>query len=224
MRLSNPARCVLKLRIPHWSERTTIKLNGKVVSGVQPGRYAVVDRRWKSGDKIEISLDMSFHFWRGEQECDGLASVYCGPILLAYDNRYNLENATKTKRQRRDPKNWDPRTCMLKIPPLDVNKMRSKQLQWHDWLPPLLLLEFKAANGRTIHLCDFGSAGEVGTPYCSWLPVKHCPKATEFSRITPLRSSRPLKRKRRYLNFARKRPNSSLLNKSTLTSELHRRQ
>jgi hypothetical protein len=33
----------------------------------------------------------------------------------------------------------------------------------------MLLVRFAAAGGRTLWLCDFGSAGEGGTPYRSWL-------------------------------------------------------
>jgi len=180
----------LKLRIPHWSTKTKVRLNGKAVLAVKAGSYLKIDRKWKAGDRIHATLDMSLHLWRGEQECEGLVSVYRGPILLAYDHRYNLKNARKGKLQIRDVEKWDPVTCMLNIPPIDAKSMKSRRVQWSDWLPPLLLLEFKAVDGKTVRLCDFGSAGEAGTPYCSWLPVKHCPKAPEFSRENPLRSSR----------------------------------
>ena len=180
----------LKLRIPHWSEKTTVRINGSSVPGVQAGRYLKIRRKWDAGDRIDVALDMSLHFWRGEQECDGLASVYRGPILLTYDHRYNLENAAKGKLETRDQEKWDPTTCMLSIPSLDAQRMKSRRVQWTEWLPPLLLLEFKGTRGKAVRLCDFASAGEAGTPYCSWLPVKHCPQAPEFSRASPLRTSR----------------------------------
>jgi len=180
----------LKLRIPHWSKRTNVKLNGEAIRAVKAGSYLLIDRKWKAGDTIDVALDMSFHMWRGEQECAGLASIYRGPILLAYDHRYNLENAKKGKPQSRTSEEWNAKTCMLNIPPINAKSMKSRRVQWSDWLPPLLLLEFKAADGKTVRLCDFGSAGEAGTPYCSWLPVRHCPKAPEFSREKPLPTSR----------------------------------
>ncbi len=180
----------LKLRIPRWSTKTNVRLNGEAVPAVKAGSYLKIDRKWKAGDRIYVTLDMSFHLWRGEQECEGLASVYRGPILLAYDHRYNLKNARKGELQIRDVKKWDTRTCMLNIPPIDAKSMKSKQVQWSDWLPPLLLLQFKSADGKTVRLCDFGSAGEAGTPYCSWLPVKHCPKTPGFSRVNSLRTCR----------------------------------
>lgn len=187
---SKAAQFAMKLRIPHWSTKTKVRLNGETVRGVKPGAYLQIDRKWKSGDHIDISMDLSLHLWRGEQECKGLASVYRGPILLAYDHRYNLKNAGKGKPQVRDIGKWDSTTCMLNIPSLNARSLKARRVQWSDWLPPLLLLEFKAADGRTVRLCDFGSAGEAGTPYCSWLPIRSCPEAPDFSRENPLRTSR----------------------------------
>ena len=180
----------LKLRIPQWSARTKITLNGEAVPAVKAGSYLRIDRKWKAGDRIHLTLDMSLHLWRGEQECKGSASVYRGPILLAYDHRYNLERAMHRKPKIRNKEGWDDAACLLDVPPIDARSMRSRRVQWSDWLPPLLLVELKAANGKTVRLCDFGSAGEGGTPYRSWLPVKHCPRAPEFCRENPLRTSR----------------------------------
>ena len=41
-----------------------------------------------------------------------------------------------------------------------------------------------------LRLCDFGSAGEGGSPYRSWLPVKQIGKPP-FASDNPLRSGRP---------------------------------
>ena len=186
---SKTAEFALKLRVPYWSRETSLKLNGKPVPGVEPGRYATIDRTWQTDDRIDLDLDLSLHFWVGERECEGLTSVYRGPILLAYDHRYNIEHARRN-RQVRDPAGWDPTDCMMHVPPLDARTMNPGRTQWSDWMPPVLLLEFEAANGRTVRLCDFGSAGEAGTPYLSWLPIKHGPPRADFSRINPLRTSR----------------------------------
>ena len=195
---SKAAEFTLKLRIPHWSARTSVKLNGEAIPGVEPGRYAEIERKWRRGDRIDLDLDFSLHFWRGERDCAGLASVYRGPFLLAYDHRYNLENAARGKKQvyvdyltrPRNAPDWHATDCMLNIPSLDARSLEPKRVQWQDWLPPVLLLECKAANGKTVRLCDFGSAGEAGTPYVSWLPITHLPPRAGFSRTNPLRTNR----------------------------------
>lgn len=51
-------------------------------------------------------------------------------------------------------------------------------------------LEIPHWSGRTKVQVN-GSAGEAGTPYQTWLPVKNAPRMTSFSRSNPLRSVRP---------------------------------
>ncbi len=47
----------LKLRVPAWAEGATLKVNGTDY-GVRPGTFAVVDRKWMKGDKVELNLPM----------------------------------------------------------------------------------------------------------------------------------------------------------------------
>lgn len=49
----------LELRIPQWSKRTAIKINGEPYDGyILPGTYASIERTWNDNDKIEVELDM----------------------------------------------------------------------------------------------------------------------------------------------------------------------
>ncbi|MBI3854189.1 MAG: glycoside hydrolase family 127 protein [Planctomycetes bacterium] len=81
-----PVEFTLRLRIPHWSARTTLKVNGAAVEA-KPGLYAAVERTWTAGDRIEIAFDFSFHFWVGERELGGRTSIYRGPILLVHESK-----------------------------------------------------------------------------------------------------------------------------------------
>lgn len=169
-----PAAFRLKLRVPAWSAQTQVGVNGEVLKDATPGRYLVLDRTWQPGDTVTLDLDMSLRFWRGERECAGLTSVYRGPILLAFDHRYNLALASGTPPHVRHYEEWKPENdTVLSMPALDARTMEGVPVAWDDWLPPLLLLAFEAEDGQTVHLCDFGSAGETGTPYRSWLRVHH---------------------------------------------------
>ena len=192
-----PARATafsLKLRIPQWSRRTSVLVNGEKVSGVSAGSYLAIDRQWRKGDTIVLTLDMSLHFWRGEMDCKGTTSVYRGPILLAYDHRYNLEHAG------RNPQSQDFAVCTDRVSrskenplnpePLDARKLRLRPITWKDWYPPAMLFKVEAASGKTVHLCDFASGGSTGTVSHSWIPVKNAPRTPKFSKKRPLRSSR----------------------------------
>lgn len=162
-------RFSLGLRIPHWSHRTGVRVNGRDVAGVQPGRYLPLERKWTRGDTIKIDFDFSLQFWAGERECEGKASIYRGPILLTYDRRFNA---------------FDPD----RIPHLDAGKLVEKSATYEDWLAPMLLVEYPAADGTPVRLCDFASAGAGGSPYRTWLEISGC-RPTGFSRTNPRRTS-----------------------------------
>jgi uncharacterized protein len=165
-------RFSLRLRIPYWSANTLVKLNGEAVKGIKPGNYLVLDRVWKVGDTIELNFDFTLHYWSGERESEGKVSIYRGPILLTYDRRFN---------------EMDP----ADVPSLDAGGLEGKSVTWPGRHAPILLLELTADGGRVLRLCDFASAGDGGTPYLTWLRVKHV-APTSFSPGNPLRSGRAL--------------------------------
>lgn len=82
-----PSTFVLKLRVPHWSLKTSAKLNGEFIEDIKPGTYLAIRREWKSGDTIDLHLDMSVRYWAGEKEDAGRVSFYRGPVLLAIKHK-----------------------------------------------------------------------------------------------------------------------------------------
>ena len=54
--IDKPESFELLLRNPEWSKTTSVAVNGKLVK-IKEG-YIVIDREWKSGDVIEMLLDM----------------------------------------------------------------------------------------------------------------------------------------------------------------------
>ncbi len=161
----------MKLRIPHWSGKTAVLVNRKSVEGVEPGNYLTIRRTWSRGDVVELRFDFGLRYWVGEREYAGKTSIFRGPLLLAYDRRFN---------------DLDPE----RLPPLNAASLEPELVDSSEWIPPLLLLNCKTAAGPSVRLCDFGSAGVGGSPYRSWLEVQGV-SATEFSRRNPLRSGPP---------------------------------
>ena len=188
-----PARFTLSLRIPAWSQQTHLLLNHEEIGGESPlqaGRYFEIERQWQPGDSIEIDLDMSLHFWSGERQCQGMVSIYRGPLLLAYDQRFNKGfSGVQTH-------NNIPDDCFkvsrdhLCPPTLDASQMTFSLIQPDGWFAPNLLIEMRTPTGEPVRLCDFASAGQTGALYRSWLPVVHAPPAPPFSRQKTLRSIR----------------------------------
>jgi DUF1680 family protein len=153
--LEHDATFTLHLRIPSWSHKTTVMVNDAPVGPVESvgaGSYLPLARTWQDGDRIDVEFDMALHFWVGERECAGKASLYRGPILLAYDQRYNQVDPDE-------------------IATLDLRNLTYAEMDWQQPLAPWLLLRFEAQDGSPLLLCDFANAGMSGTEYRSWLPV-----------------------------------------------------
>jgi DUF1680 family protein len=81
-----PQSFTIRLRIPAWSVQSTIAVNGEAIEGLKAGTYASIQRVWKKGDRITISLDM-----RGRMETiknvESFIAVARGPIVLTRDIR-----------------------------------------------------------------------------------------------------------------------------------------
>jgi hypothetical protein len=162
----------LRLRIPRWSERTRVRVNGDTVKGVRAGTYLTLHRRWKRGDRVQVRFDFRLHRWVGERECRGLTSLYRGPLLLTYDRRLN---------------DCDPDD----VPALDARTLRVHRIEWTGSAPaPQLLVRCAGQRRGELVLCDFASAGEGGSPYRTWLTVRNAGRARRFRRDNPLRTSR----------------------------------
>ncbi|MHA3774759.1 beta-L-arabinofuranosidase domain-containing protein [Verrucomicrobiota bacterium sgz303538] len=78
-------RFPLKVRIPHWSAKSAVAVNGEPIAAIKPGSYVTLERKWRRGDTVTITLDMSLHYWKGEQEYAGKSSIYRGPLLLVHE-------------------------------------------------------------------------------------------------------------------------------------------
>jgi DUF1680 family protein len=185
---SKPSEFILQLRIPYWSQNTRLSLNGQRLVGLQSGQYFAIRRIWQTVDQLDLDLDFSLHFWAGERQCQGLVSVFRGPLLLAYDQRYNRHIVPAEFPIIPDDPFKVTRDC-LPVPTLDARQISGRSVAWENWHPPALLLETRTKDGRPAFLCDFASAGQTGTLYRSWLPLVNTPAGTGFSRNNPLRST-----------------------------------
>lgn len=80
------------VRIPSFSVNTEVKVNGAMMSGAEAGEYFSIKRVWKSGDKIELALDMNPRLVQGmpnseDAESEKHIAVLYGPLVLARDAR-----------------------------------------------------------------------------------------------------------------------------------------
>jgi DUF1680 family protein len=79
-----PVALELSIRVPWWATRgIALKVNGLPLEGVPAaGSYVKIDRTWKSGDKIEVSMPMSLHSEAMPDDPTLQVFLY-GPLVLA---------------------------------------------------------------------------------------------------------------------------------------------
>ena len=91
IKLLKPEKFILYLRNPVWSQQSSITVNKEPVPVTVASSYITIERNWKNGDTIHLSLDM-----RGRLHTSGLNNEYFaitrGPLLLARDLRLGTGN------------------------------------------------------------------------------------------------------------------------------------
>ena len=84
-RLGNPGRFSIALRVPAWAMRgVSISINGKPVVPVMLDGYAVLERRWKEGDTVAITIPLDLRIEAAAGDPDTIAFLR-GPTVLAAD-------------------------------------------------------------------------------------------------------------------------------------------
>jgi uncharacterized protein len=83
LELKKPTSLALHIRHPSWCREATVTINGKrhTVSR-EPSSYISIERKWRSGDAIELHLPMHLHTESLPGEPNTVAALY-GPIVLA---------------------------------------------------------------------------------------------------------------------------------------------
>jgi DUF1680 family protein len=78
-----PTQLAVNVRIPYWAQGGSVKVNGSVVPAFSSASsYLSLNRVWKSGDKIELSLPMALHVAPMPDKYEVQAMMY-GPVVLA---------------------------------------------------------------------------------------------------------------------------------------------
>lgn len=86
-----PARsATLNLRIPAWAEGATIAVNGVAVEvGAKPACYARLERTWKAGDSVTLTLPLEVQLLEADPlvaQAKGQAAVQRGPLVYCLES------------------------------------------------------------------------------------------------------------------------------------------
>ncbi len=83
LRASHPARLALRLRIPAWSAQAAlIRVNGEPIPVSIDTGFAVLQRTWKDGDRIELELALPMRLEAIDANHPETVALVRGPLVL----------------------------------------------------------------------------------------------------------------------------------------------
>ncbi|MDP2336624.1 MAG: glycoside hydrolase family 127 protein [Bacteroidota bacterium] len=80
----------LAFRVPAWSSSFTATVGGKAYQGIA-NQSLIIDRLWKSGEKIKVSFQMPVQVLAGGKSYPDQIAFQRGPQVLALDSLLNIE-------------------------------------------------------------------------------------------------------------------------------------
>ena len=86
---ATPDEFAVFVRIPAWSEKTLVKVNGTHSGDVRAGEYLAIRRRWSAGDVIELSFDMTTRLLNANPAVNddrGRVAFQRGPIVFCMEH------------------------------------------------------------------------------------------------------------------------------------------
>jgi len=86
---ATPSEFALYVRIPGWSAKNVVKVNGKEFAGAKPGEYLAVRRRWAANDTVDLTFDMTTNLLKANPavtEDRGRVAFQRGPIVFCMEH------------------------------------------------------------------------------------------------------------------------------------------
>ncbi|NLF87123.1 MAG: hypothetical protein GX571_13580 [Lentisphaerae bacterium] len=160
-------RFTLALRIPAWSAKTTVTVDGKPVAAeVRPGAYCLIERDWTSGDGIDIYFDLATRIHR----LPGHVAFTRGPVALARDTRFADGPLDEPLREVALKDDFAPMFTPVRSPGDDIRMAFAALLPLgvHSENPD-------GALPSVVRFCDYASAANLWRPdhACRlWLPAE----------------------------------------------------
>ncbi|MFZ1015122.1 MAG: beta-L-arabinofuranosidase domain-containing protein, partial [Terracidiphilus sp.] len=85
---ATPSEFTMHVRIPGWSARNTVSVNGKPVGGATPGAYLAIRRVWSPRDTIDLGFDMTTQLLKANAQVDedrDRVTFQRGPIVFCME-------------------------------------------------------------------------------------------------------------------------------------------
>ena len=155
------------LRIPGWCRRFKVSINGRRVKepNLKKG-YLRLERLWKSGDWIELNLEMPVERIESHpsvRENCGMVALQRGPVVYCVESRDNGSDLADLSLPGEGKLKVSERVVAgLKIPVIEGEGRRRDRRSWKDELYRADRTELKAARIRAIPYFMWDNRGDGG--------------------------------------------------------------
>jgi len=82
----------VKLRLPDWCKKYTLKVNGEEQNASLSSQYLVINRKWEKGDQVEFEMDMPVEVVAADPRVKaniGKRAIQRGPIVYCLEEADN---------------------------------------------------------------------------------------------------------------------------------------
>lgn len=161
---SKDVRMTVNLRIPGWSAKNVVEVNGEPVTGVTSGTYCSIEREWKAGDQIRLKVDMPVKV----TQLGNTNAITRGPVVFARDSRFGDGDV-------------DESVIIFHDNDTIAAKMTDpKDGMWMTLSIPAIRGPYATGgvDDAPVHLCDFASAcgsWDGNVRYRVWMPILFSP-------------------------------------------------
>jgi DUF1680 family protein len=86
---ATPTEFTMYVRVPGWSSKNSVKVNGQEIAGAKPGEYLAIRRRWAQNDTIALGFDMTTHLLKANPavaEDRGRVAFQRGPLVFCMEH------------------------------------------------------------------------------------------------------------------------------------------
>ncbi len=166
----------LRLRIPGWAAKASVRLNGSRLPGVTPGRYFQILRMWKANDSVQLEFPMPLQKVEGRGSDAGRRAYTIGPLVLAADYAQTPGlPATSEVLLRSDQ-------------PKVIARGRYEMEALYE-VDGYLAVRGRKPIVRKVVLVPFFLAGSTGLPYEVWMRTERTKRAASHAILRPRQSS-----------------------------------
>ena len=163
LELDKPGNFPLQVRIPGWSQQSSITVNGQAMAPPTSVTYSTINRTWKNGDSVLLTLDMRGRLARNGSNNEFFA-IMRGPLVLARDSRLSSRDTDEALRP-----------VLNKDGSVDLTLAHAQGPYWVNTSARFVAESHGEGGPKTIELplCDYSSAGnsfDASSRFRVWIP------------------------------------------------------